>query len=63
MICKECKNKPIIRGLKSIKCINCSKETIVNYAFTNICNDCSDTYLKCQCCGKELKNKNKRRDI
>jgi len=57
MICKECKNKSIVRGLKHVKCFKCDKETTVNFVYSNICTDCSDTYLICQCCGKIIKNK------
>jgi ribosomal protein S27E len=55
MICKECKDKPIVRGIKHIKCFKCGKEAIVNSAYNNICNDCSGTYVICQYCGKEIK--------
>jgi len=58
MICKKCKNKSIVRGIKHVKCFKCDKETTVNFVYSNICNicnDCSDNYLICQCCGKEVK--------
>jgi len=57
MICKECKNKSIIRGIKQIKCFKCNIETTVNFVYSDICACCSDTYLICQCCGKEINNK------
>jgi len=55
MLCKECKNKPIVRGIKHIACFLCSKETFVNSSYVNICVNCSDKLLICQCCGKHIK--------
>jgi len=55
MICKECKNKPIARGIKHIVCFLCSKETLVNSSYVNICVNCSDDLLICQCCGEKIK--------
>lgn len=55
MLCKDCKDKPLARGIKIIKCFKCGKETIVNCDYSNVCNDCSDIYVICQYCGKEIK--------
>jgi len=55
MICNKCKDKPILRGIKFVKCVKCNEDTAISYAYNNICNDCSDNYLICQCCGKEVK--------
>jgi len=57
MLCKECKNKHIARGVKYITCFLCSKETLVNSSYSNICIDCSDDLLICQHCGKDIKIK------
>jgi len=54
MICNKCKDKPILRGIKFVKCVKCNEDTAISYAYSNICNNCSDTYLICQCCGKEI---------
>jgi hypothetical protein len=54
MICKECKTKPVARGIKFVKCFKCSKDTHVNYFHGNICTDCSDTLDICQYCCKEI---------
>jgi hypothetical protein len=55
MLCKECRDKPIVRGLKTIECKFCGCQTFVNYAYQDICEDCSDDKMICQCCGKEIK--------
>ena len=57
MICNKCKDKPILRGIKIVKCVKCNKDTAISYAYSNICNKCSDTHMICQCCGKEINNK------
>lgn len=57
MLCKDCKSKPVVRGIKNIKCFKCSKDSMVNYAFSDICGDCSDTLCICQCCGKDIEKK------
>lgn len=54
MICKECKNKPIARGIKFVKCFRCDENTTVNSFHKNICNDCSDKYQVCQYCGNKI---------
>jgi len=54
MICNKCKDKPILRGIKIVKCVKCNKDTAISYAYSNICNKCSDTHMICQCCGKEI---------
>ena len=55
MICKNCKNKSIARGIKQIKCFKCDKKTLVNYAYSNICSECSDNLNICQYCGEVIK--------
>jgi len=62
MICKDCENKNIVRGLKQIKCIKCDKKVMVNFVYSNICLECSNKYLICQCCGEEIKE-NKKENI
>ena len=55
MICKDCRNKSIVRGIKHVTCLNCGKQIMVNFAFANICEDCSNELQKCQCCGEGIK--------
>jgi predicted amidophosphoribosyltransferase len=57
MICKKCRGKSIVRGIKHVICLSCSKQIMVNYAFTNICEDCSNELQKCQCCGEVFKRR------
>jgi hypothetical protein len=63
MVCKECKNKSIHRGIKQIECYVCGKIAVVNSAYQgHICSDCSDEQGVCQFCGDEIakhKKKNK----
>ena len=54
MLCKVCKNKPIVRGIKKVNCLKCGKETFISIVYGNICEECSDRLQICQCCGKEL---------
>lgn len=54
MICENCKNKPIARGIKRTECCKCGKHTIVNYAYKDICTDCSEKYHICQYCGESI---------
>jgi len=54
LICKNCRGKSIVRGIKQINCLSCGKKTMVNYAYTNICEDCSNALQKCQCCGEKI---------
>jgi len=56
MLCKECKTKPMVRGIKSIKCFRCGSDTIINSNFTDICIDCSNQLNVCQCCGEQIKD-------
>jgi len=52
MLCENCKNKPVARGLKSIKCLSCGENKLTNYAYNSgICENCSDKLAKCVCCG------------
>lgn len=55
MICKECKDKPVVRGVKTINCKICGCGAFVNYGYQEICEECSDEKLICQYCGKEIK--------
>ena len=55
MICNDCENKNIVRGIKQIKCFKCDKKVMVNFVYGNICLECSNNLLICQCCGKEIK--------
>jgi len=56
MLCDNCKNKnkPIILNIET-SCFKCGKNIPIKHAWRNICIDCSDTYLICQCCSKEIK--------
>jgi hypothetical protein len=55
MICKECKGKPVARGVKFATCFECENQTIVNCAYI-MCDECSDKLHICQCCEREVKN-------
>jgi len=55
MICKDCRDKHIARGMKEIICFKCGKITYINSVYSNVCNNCSDIYLICQYCDKEIK--------
>lgn len=55
MICKDCKTKPVARGIKFVKCLRCNKDVYVNCFHSNICTNCSDNLVICQYCGKEIK--------
>ena len=57
MLCKECKTKPIIRGVNQIKCFRCKTNVVTNYEYINLCNTCSYMIGKCQRCGVEIKKK------
>ncbi len=60
MICNNCKDKPVVRGVKDVKCLKCGDITITNSNYINICKNCSDKLLLCQCCGyKDEKLSNK----
>ena len=57
MLCKDCKKKPTVRGMKKIRCVVCNKETIVNSDwYSYICVDCSDETGCCAYCGEFRKN-------
>lgn len=57
MICKDCKTKPLARGVKMIKCLVCKESKWVNHFYSNhICSDCSDKMGICQYCSKEIRN-------
>lgn len=57
MLCNECKNKSVVRGIKQITCLDCYKEVGVNYAYgANICEDCSNKTNNCVCCGSLIEN-------
>lgn len=54
MVCKECKNKPLVRGISQVICAMCGKDSATMYGDFNICNDCSDEYARCKRCGKKI---------
>ena len=56
MVCKECKNKPLVRGIKFVKCLKCGKDCHVMYGDLDICEECSDEFGICNRCGKEGRN-------
>ena len=58
MLCKECKNKPIARGVKKIKCLHYKTNGITNCEYINLCNTCSYMIRKCQRCGADIERKN-----
>jgi len=54
MICKDCENKPLARGVKQIQCMVCNGRFVTNSIYgTSICNHCSESKGICQYCGKE----------
>ena len=57
MICKNCKNRPAIRGIDFVKCIKCGKDCSIMYGDFNICEDCSNVYGICKRCGEEVRSK------
>ena len=54
MLCSSCKDKPINRGIKTIKCSECGTKRIINSAYgnsyDNVCSDCSDKWRICINC-------------
>jgi len=54
MLCMNCRSKSKARGIKVITCLKCSKETVVNYMYEKLCEDCSNSLHICQYCGKEV---------
>ena len=56
MICKECINKPLARGIKFVTCFKCGNKTTINYFYHQICKDCSNMLYICEYCGKEINN-------
>lgn len=55
MLCKQCEAKPIVRGIKTIRCRQCRKDTCINYAYAGwFCKDCSCNLGKCMACGKKI---------
>ena len=54
MICGRCADKPVARGIKSIKCNMCSMESIVHVNHIDVCLSCSDQYNICHRCGDKF---------
>lgn len=54
MICNKCKDKPLARGVKQVKCFKCGKDTLTNSFYSDICDNCSDENLICQYCGEYI---------
>lgn len=56
MKCKTCKDKPLAKKIKLIKCILChNSRTVSTDAKSGICNACSEKYQHCVICGKVIK--------
>lgn len=55
MICKDCKDKPLARGIKDIKCYRCGEKSMTNVSFMSICEVCSDMLSICQVCSKNTR--------
>ena len=58
MVCKDCKNKPAIRGIKFVKCLKCGKDRSIMYGDFDICEECSDEFGICKRCGKKVITEN-----
>ncbi len=57
MLCEECKNKPIAKGIKLIKCWCCLREVAINMAYnSHLCRECSEKRCECECCNKRIIN-------
>ena len=54
MLCSSCKDKPIHRGIKTIKCSKCNNKSMINSAhgngYNSVCNVCSDRFGICVSC-------------
>ena len=55
-LCERCKNRPIPKGLKQIKCLVCGKDSVKIYDAVEICSDCLIKENKCDVCGQKLIN-------
>ena len=53
MLCHKCKDKPVARGVKSIKCFSCGEDVVINVEHS-ICSDCSNKLGVCSKCGREV---------
>ena len=58
MVCKDCKDKPLIRGINFAKCIKCGKDCHIMYGDFDICEECSDEFGVCKRCGKKVATEN-----
>lgn len=57
MTCNNCRNKPVARGIKNIRCVGCRKDTVVNFSSTgHLCGKCSYEKRKCVICGAKLEH-------
>jgi hypothetical protein len=54
MVCKDCTEKPLVRGIKFVKCIKCGKDCHIMYGDFDICEECSDEFGVCKRCGKKV---------
>jgi hypothetical protein len=54
MLCKNCKNNPLVRGFKYIVCLKCGKSTSTYFNYKDICSYCSTNLKICQCCGNNI---------
>jgi hypothetical protein len=55
MLCEDCKRKDVHRGIKTITCVICDKETTLNSSFGYVCKECSDVERICIYCNKLMK--------
>jgi uncharacterized membrane protein len=58
VVCKNCKTKPLVRGIEIIECLKCGKQSYIMWGDYHICKECSDTYGVCKRCGEKIKRKN-----
>ncbi len=54
MICEKCIDKPVVRGIKTVKCLKCGDIVTTSSNYINICQKCSNKLLLCECCGKKI---------
>lgn len=64
MLCKKCRSKPIMRGIKTIVCSRCKKDAVISYGHAgHICNNCSDETNVCMNCSIHITSKPSRKFI